>query len=66
MATGHLLNDEAEQLRAEIRNRLLYGQDWLTSPHQLLGGATPEERIQAGDLKAVRDLFNSILYIGVV
>jgi len=66
MATGHLLNDEAEALRMEIRTCLPYGQDWLTTPHQLLGGSTPEERIQAGDLEAVRDLFYSILYIGVV
>jgi len=66
MAPGHLLNDDAEQLRAEIRNFLPYGQDWLNTPSQLLGGATPEERIQAGDLEAMRNLFHSILYVGVV
>jgi hypothetical protein len=66
MATGHLLNDEAEALRNEIRKGLPYGQDWLTTPHQLLGGDTPEERILAGDLEAVGNLFRSILYVGVV
>ena len=66
MATGHLLNDEAEALRIEIRNTLPYGQDWLLTPHQLIGGATPEERILAGDLESVKNLFHSILYIGVV
>ena len=66
MATGHLLNDEAEALRVEIRNTLPYGKDWLATPHQLLGGATPEERITAGDLDAVNNLFHSILYVGVM
>ena len=65
MATGHLLND-ADALRIEIRTSLPYGQDWLSTPHQLLGGDTPEERIVAGDLEAVSSLFHSILYIGVV
>jgi len=65
MATGHLLNDETEALRAEIRNTLPYGQDWLTTPHQLLGGDTPEERILAGDIEAVSSLLHSILYVGV-
>ncbi len=66
MATGHLLNDDAEELRMRIRIDLPYGQDWLNTPHQLLGGATPEERIQAGDLEAVRNLLYSILEVGVV
>jgi hypothetical protein len=66
MATRHLLHDEAEALRVEIRNFLPYGQDWLNTPHQLLGGDTAEERIQAGDLEAVRSLFHSILHVGVV
>ena len=66
MAAGHLRNDEAEALRTEIRDKLPYGSDWLATPHQLLGGNTPEDRIQAGDLEGVRNLFHSILYIGVV
>ena len=66
MAAGHLSNDEAEALRAEICNALPHGRDWLVTPHQLLGGDTPEDRIRAGDLEAVRNLLHSILYIGVV
>jgi len=42
-----------------------YGQDWLTTPHQLLGGDTPEARILAGDLEAVSSLLQSVLYVGV-
>jgi hypothetical protein len=66
MAAGHLRDDEAEALRAEIRNALPYGSDWLVTPHQLLGGDTPQDQILAGDLESVRSLFHSILYIGVV
>jgi hypothetical protein len=65
MAAGHLRNDAAEALRADIRGALPYGDDWLLTPHQLLGGDTPEQRILAGDIESVRNLFLSILYIGV-
>lgn len=66
MAAGHMRNDDAEALRMEIRQTLPYGQDWLLTPHQLLGGDTPEERLFAGDLDSVRNLFHSILYVGIV
>jgi hypothetical protein len=66
MAAGHILNDESEALRREILAVLPYGQDWLVTPHQLLGGGTPEERILAGDVEGVRNLLISILYIGAV
>ena len=46
--------------------RFPYGQEWLMTPHQLLGGGTPEERILAGDVEGVRNLLISILYIGAV
>jgi hypothetical protein len=65
MAAGHLRDDAAEGLRAEICAELPYGRDWLVTPHQLLGGDTPEQRILAGDVESVRNLFLSILYIGV-
>ena len=65
MAAGYLRDDEGEALRTEIRNALPYGGDWLMTPHQLLGGDTPQERILADDLESVRNLFHSILYIGV-
>jgi hypothetical protein len=66
MAAGHILNDEGEALRKEILIALPYGQDWLVTPHQLLRGDTPEERILAGDVESVKNLLHSILYIGVV
>jgi hypothetical protein len=66
MAAGHLRDDEAEALRMQVRNALPYGIDWLVTPHQLLGGDTPQERILAGDLENVRNLLHSILCIGVV
>jgi len=66
MAAGHILNDEGDALRREILVELPYGQEWLATPHQLLGGDTPEERILAGDVEGVKNLLHSILYIGVV
>jgi hypothetical protein len=39
--------------------------DGLTTPHQLLGGDTPEARILAGDLEVVSNLFHSIHYVRV-
>jgi len=65
MAAGHLGNNVADALRAEICTMLPYGRDWLTAPHQLLGGDTPEQRIVAGDIESVRNLFHSILYVGI-
>jgi hypothetical protein len=66
MAAGHILNDEGEALRRDILRELPYGQDWLVTPHQLLSGDTPEERILAGDVEGVKNLLHSILYTGVV
>jgi len=53
-------------LRRQILKELPYGQDWLVTPHQLLGGDTPAERIRAGDVEGVKNLLHSILYIGMV
>ena len=58
--------DEAIGLRGEIVESLPYAEDWLVTPHQLLAGDSPEQRIVAGDLEAVRNLLHSILYVGVV
>jgi hypothetical protein len=56
----------ASELQAEIISQLPNGAEWLKTPHQLLGGETPEERISADDLDSVRHLLHSILYIGVI
>jgi Protein of unknown function (DUF2384) len=58
--------DSAEALRCEILQELPNAEEWLKSPHSFLGGQSPEEKIAAGDLESVRNLLNSILYIGVL
>ena len=63
---GHILNDDGEALLREVLKELPGCQDWLVTPNQLLGGDTPEERILARDVEGVRNLLQSILYIGVV
>jgi uncharacterized protein (DUF2384 family) len=65
MATSHLLNNPAEMLRSEILSSLPFGQDWLSTPHQLLGGRAPEDLIAKGELEPVSGLLHSILYVGV-
>ena len=53
------------KLRQEILENLPNGEDWLKTPHAMLGGKSPEERLKAGDDDSVRDLFLSILHIGI-
>lgn len=53
------------QLRQEICEKLTNGSEWLNTPHELLAGDTPEQRLIAGDYEAVRNLVESILYIGI-
>ena len=68
MASRHLLDDDnlqISQLRQEICEKLPNGSEWLNTPHELLGGQTPEQRLIAGDYEAVRNLFESILFIGI-
>jgi hypothetical protein len=52
-------------LRREIIEKLPYGAEWLATPHELLGGATPDERLSTGGYEEVRQLFYSIVYIGI-
>ena len=54
----------AEKLIDEIRS-VPWGDGWLSTPHALLGGESPEHTIIAGDIESVRNLFESILYIGI-
>src|SRR5260370_1546534 len=67
--TNHgFLNEEDLQvarLRQDICEKLPNGTEWSNTPHELLGGQTPEQRLIAGDFEAVRNLFESILYIGI-
>lgn len=64
-ASPLLLVEPSEQLRLEIFRDLPNPRSWLETPHDLLGGATPEQKIQAGELEEVRNLLYSILYIGI-
>lgn len=59
------MDPKAIELVAQIREALPYADDWLKTPHSLLGGETPEQRLVAGDIDRVRNLFESILYIGI-
>jgi hypothetical protein len=59
------MDPKAAELVAEIKRTLPNADDWLYSPHSLLGGETPAQRILAGDIDRVRNLFESILYIGI-
>jgi hypothetical protein len=63
-ARKQMLSPQAE-LEKEIREKLPHAQEWLTTSHALLGGDSPEQRLLAGDVESVRNLFESILYIGI-
>jgi hypothetical protein len=68
MANRHVLTEEdlnISALRQEICEKLPNGSEWLKTPHALLAGQTPEQMLIAGDFDAVRNLFESILYIGI-
>ena len=65
MALGHLTNTAVEELQVEVCRSLPYGEDWWRSPHELLGGDSPEERTLSGDLESVRGLLLSILHVGI-
>lgn len=55
-----------EELRARIVSELPNGAEWLKTSHWMLGGETPEDRIQAGDVESVHHLLQSILYVGII
>jgi hypothetical protein len=52
-------------LYGEIIRVLPNGEQWLVTPHELLDGDTPQQRIDVGDLESVRDLLYSIVYVGI-
>lgn len=55
-----------EELRAEIVKQLPHGAEWLKTPHRMLGGETPEDRIRVGDVESVHHLLQCILYVGII
>jgi len=56
---------QAEELRRDVIERLPAGETWLKTKHPLLGGCSPNEAIESGDLESVRNLLVSILYVGI-
>jgi hypothetical protein len=59
------MDPRTAELVSEIQQSLPYADEWLKTPHALLGGHTPEQSLSAGDIERVRNLFESILYIGI-
>jgi hypothetical protein len=56
---------DAEKLRFEIIEALPDGREWLETPNVRLRGRTPEQAIADSDLLAVRNVFYSIVYVGI-
>lgn len=60
-----LLPDETPDLREEVKRVVADPDLWLDTPHELLGGRTPNEVIAQGDPQRVRDLLRAIKYGGM-
>ena len=60
-----LLPDEMPDLREEVKRVVADPDLWLDTPHELLGGRTPNEVIAQGDPQQVRDLLRAIKYGGM-
>src|SRR5260370_41410968 len=68
MTNHRLLNEEDLQvarLRQDICEKLPNGREGVNTPHELLSGQTPEQQHLAGDVEAVRNVFASLVYIGI-
>ena len=62
MKRQDLLPDEIPDLREEVKRLVADPELWLDTPHELLGGQTPNEVIMQGDPQRVRDLLRAIKY----
>ena len=62
MKRQDLLPDELPDLREEVKRLVADPELWLDTPHELLGGRTPNEVITQGDPQHVRDLLRAIKY----
>lgn len=62
MKRQDLLPDEMPDLREEVKRLVADPDLWLDTPHELLGGQTPNEVIMQGDPQRVRDLLRAIKY----
>ena len=62
MQRKDLLPDETPDILEEVKLLVAEPNLWLDTPHQLLGGKTPNEVIAQGDTQRVRDLLRAIKY----
>lgn len=62
MKRQDLLPDETPDLHEEVKRLVADPDLWLDTPHELLGGRTPNEVIARGDPQRVRDLLRAIKY----
>lgn len=62
MKRNDLLPDEMPDLHEEVKRVVADPDLWLDTPHELLGGRTPNEVITQGEAQRVRDLLRAIKY----
>jgi hypothetical protein len=63
--SGSSGDSQIATLRQEVCDELPNGDKWLITPHALFGGKAPEQMLTSGEHEAVRNLFESVLYIGI-
>lgn len=62
MQRKDLLPDETPDIFEEVKRLIAEPHLWLDTPHELLGGKTPNEVMEEGGTQRVRDLLRAIKY----
>ena len=62
MKRKDLFPDEIPDIREEVKRLVVDADLCLDTPHQHLGGKTPNEVMASGEVQAVRDLLRGIKY----
>ena len=62
MKRQDLFLDEVPDIREEVKRLVTDPALWLDTPHQHLGGKTPNEVMASGEVQPVRDLLRGIKY----
>ena len=62
MKRKDLFPDELPDIREEVKRLVVDADLWFNTPHQHLGGKTPNEVMASGEVQAVRDLLRGIKY----
>ena len=60
MKRQDLFPDELPDIREEVKRLVVDPDLWLDTPHQHLGGKTPNELMGSGEVQPVRDLLRGI------